>query len=117
MNPVSRDGREIGRQFGPQLNLTPQHVAAYQSDHLPTPEPKFTMEQAKEIALRRVSGNVEGYELKREHGHLVYSFDIRNAKGTITEVQVEARTGKVVRVKEKNAKQEADQKRQEGRKP
>src|SRR5882724_5413699 len=34
MNAVSYDGREIGRQFGPQLNLTPEHVAAYQSDHL-----------------------------------------------------------------------------------
>jgi uncharacterized membrane protein YkoI len=78
---------------------------------------KITMEQAKEIALRRAAGNVEGGELEREHGHLVYSFDIRNAKGTITEVQVDAKSGKVVRVEEENKKQEAEEKRKEGRKP
>lgn len=65
---------------------------------------KITMEQAREIALRRAAGNVEGGELEREHGHLVYSFDIRNAKGTITEVQVDAKSGKVVRVEEENKK-------------
>ncbi len=76
---------------------------------------KITMEQAKEIALRRAAGNVEDSELEREHGKLVYSFDIRNAKGTITEVQVDAKSGKVVRVEEENAKQEADEKRKEER--
>jgi uncharacterized membrane protein YkoI len=77
------------------------------------PEPKITIEQAKEIALNRIPGNVEGVELKREHGHLVYSFDVRNAEGTLTEVQVDTRNGKIVRVKEKNAKQEAEEKRKE----
>ncbi len=76
---------------------------------------KITMAQAKEIALRRAAGNVEDGELEREHGKLVYSFDIRNAKGTITEVQVDAKSGKVVRVEEENAKQEADEKRKEER--
>lgn len=74
---------------------------------------KITMEQARETALRRAAGNVEGSELEREHGKLVYSFDIRNAKGTITEVQVDAITGKVARVEHENAKQEADEKRRE----
>jgi len=82
-----------------------------------TPEPNITMEQAREIALRRVSGDVEANELKTDHGHLVYSFDIRNAKGTITEVQVDAPKSKVVRVKEKKAKRESDAKHEEGRKP
>ena len=31
-------------------------------------------------------------------GKLVYSFDIRNSKGTIDEVQVSGITGKIVRV-------------------
>src|SRR5438128_5409889 len=49
---------------------------------------KITKEQAQETATKRAPGNVESAELEREHGKLVYSFDIRNSKGTITEVQV-----------------------------
>jgi uncharacterized membrane protein YkoI len=78
-------------------------------------EAKITEEQAQAAALRRAPGNVESAELEREHGRLVYSFDIRNSKGTITEVQVSAVTGKVVRVEHENRKQEADEKRKEGR--
>ncbi len=74
---------------------------------------KITKEKAQEIALKRAPGTVESGELEREHGKLVYSFDIRNAKGTIDEVQVSAITGKVVRVEHENKKQEADEKRKE----
>ena len=74
---------------------------------------KITKKQAQEIALKRAPGTVESGELEREHGKLVYSFDIRNAKGTIDEVQVSAITGKVVRVEHENKKQEADEKRKE----
>lgn len=74
---------------------------------------KVTMEQARETALKRAPGNVESSELERERGKLVYSFDIRNAKGTIDEVQVSAINGKVVRVEHENKKQEAAEKRRE----
>jgi uncharacterized membrane protein YkoI len=76
---------------------------------------KITKEQAQEIALKRAPGTVESGELEREHGKLVYSFDIRNAKGTIDEVQVSAISGKVVRVEHENKKQEAAEKRKEAR--
>ncbi len=78
-------------------------------------EAKVTMEQARATALGRASGNVEGGELEREHGQLVYSFDIRNPKGTITEVQVNAMTGKIARVEHENKKQETSEKRIERR--
>lgn len=78
-------------------------------------EAKITLEQARETALKRAPGNVESSELEREHSKLVYSFDIRNAKGTITEVQVSAITGRIVRVEHENKKQEADEKRHERR--
>src|SRR2546426_10674661 len=74
---------------------------------------KITKEQAQEIALKRAPGNVESAELEREHGKLVYSFDIRNAKGTIDEVQVSAITGRIVRVEHENKKQEKAEKRKE----
>lgn len=76
---------------------------------------KISMEQARATALKRAPGNVEGNELEREHGRLVYSFDIRNAKGTIDEVQVSAISGQVVRVEHENKKQEAAEKRKEER--
>jgi uncharacterized membrane protein YkoI len=78
-------------------------------------EAKISMDQAREIALKRAPGTVESGELEREHGKLVYSFDIRNSKGTIDEVQVSAITGKVVRVEHENKKQEAAEKRKESK--
>ena len=77
---------------------------------------KITMDQARETALQRAPGTVEDGELEREHGRLVYSFDIRNAKGTITEVQVNAITGKIARVEEENKQQEAAEKRKDSQK-
>ncbi|MEO6589946.1 MAG: PepSY domain-containing protein [Pyrinomonadaceae bacterium] len=74
---------------------------------------KITMEQARATAMTKASGTIEGEELEKENGKLVYSFDIRNAKGTITEVQVDAKTGKIVSVEEENAEKEAAEKRQE----
>jgi uncharacterized membrane protein YkoI len=76
---------------------------------------KITIAQAREIAIKRAPGTIEEGELEREHGKLVYSFDIRNAQGTITEVQVDARNGRVISVEEENAKQEADEKREDQR--
>jgi len=78
---------------------------------------KITKEQAQETALKRVPGTVESGELEREHGKLVYSFDIRNSKGTITEVQVSAITGKIVRIEHESRKQEAAEKKKEKQKP
>ena len=74
---------------------------------------KVTLEQARETALKRAPGKVESEELEREHKRLVYSFDIRNSKGTITEVQVSAITGRVVSVEQENKKKEAAEKRKE----
>jgi uncharacterized membrane protein YkoI len=76
---------------------------------------RISKERAQEIALKRAPGTVENGELEKEHGKLVYSFDIRNAKGTIDEVQVSAITGRVVRVEHENKKQEAAEKRKESK--
>ncbi len=77
---------------------------------------KITMAQAREAASERVAGKVEEAELEKEAGKLIYSFDIRNAKGTISEVWVDAKTGKVIKVEEENARSEAAEKRQDKKK-
>jgi uncharacterized membrane protein YkoI len=55
---------------------------------------------AEKIALAQVpAGRIKEGELEREHGRLVWSFDIaRPNSNTIVEVQVDARNGKVVSV-------------------
>ncbi len=69
-----------------------------------------TLEQARSIALKKASGKIEGEELETEKGMRVYSFDIRNKKGTITEIWVNAKTGKIVHKSTENAKAEAKEK-------
>src|SRR5215510_6364276 len=74
---------------------------------------KIGMKKAKEIASQQVSGKIKSSELEKEHGKLIYSFDILNSKGTITEVNIDAYTGAVVAVQEENAQTEAAEKQAE----
>src|SRR5713226_2650170 len=62
-------------------------------------EAKISMEKAREIALKKVpGGKIESAELEREHGKLIYSFDIKTSKPGVMEVNVDAITGKVLAV-------------------
>ena len=72
-------------------------------------EAKITRNQAEHLALAKVAhGRVSAAELEREHGILIWSFDITQP-GTrnISEVQVDAKTGKVVSVKTETPKDQA----------
>jgi uncharacterized membrane protein YkoI len=61
-------------------------------------EAKIPPATARATALANVpGGRVKTYELEREHGHLLYSFDIASrGKTGIDEVQVDAITGAVL---------------------
>jgi hypothetical protein len=74
---------------------------------------KIGMAKAKAIALKNASGKIESSELEHEKGKWIYSFDIRNSKGTISEVNVDAYTGAVIAVEEENRQKEAAEKKQE----
>lgn len=76
---------------------------------------KIGMAKAKAIALKQESGKINASELEKEKGKWIYSIEIRNAKGTITEVNVDAYTGAVVNVEEENAQKEAEEKRVESK--
>ncbi len=78
-------------------------------------EAKITMDQAKAIALKKAPGKVESGELEREHGKLIYSFDIRTSKRGMTEVNVDAITSKIVAVQHENVAKEAAEKKQEAK--
>src|SRR5712675_1925477 len=60
-----------------------------------------TRSEAERIALSQVhDGRIVGLELEKEHGRLVWSLDIaRPNTKNITEVQVDAKSGKVVSTK------------------
>lgn len=72
-------------------------------------EANGTKSQAGKIALAKVPGGIiKSAELEREHGMLIWSFDIAKA-GTknITEVQVDSKTGKIASVQTETPKDQA----------
>jgi uncharacterized membrane protein YkoI len=75
-------------------------------------EAKVTQAVAEKTALAQVAnGKVKSSELEREHGKLVWSFDISVPHSkNITEVQVDAKTGKIVAVEIETPKDQAKEK-------
>jgi uncharacterized membrane protein YkoI len=72
-------------------------------------EAKVTKSQAEKIALTKIWGGiVKSAELEKEHGLLIWSFDIAKP-GTkiITGIQVDAKTGKIASVQIETPKDQA----------
>jgi len=78
-------------------------------------EAKITKADAEQTALAKVPGGaVKEGELEKEHGKLIWSFDIATPDSKdITEVQVDAITGAVVSVAKESAADEAKEKKGE----
>jgi len=77
-------------------------------------EAKITMAQARAAALKKAPGTVKSEELEREHGKLIYSFDISTKSG-ITEVNVDAMDGRIVAAHHETKAAEAVEKKQEAK--
>ncbi|MER3431837.1 MAG: hypothetical protein C4324_12490 [Blastocatellia bacterium] len=77
---------------------------------------RITLEQARQAALAEAVGKIESEELEKEKGKWVYSFDIRNSKGTITEIWIDAKTGAVIHKAEEDAASEAKEKTRDKKK-
>lgn len=73
---------------------------------------KITPDSALKVALKRVPGaTLKAGEIEKEHGKLIYSFDLAVAGKTgIEEVAVDAVTGKVVSVEHESPEDEAKEK-------
>jgi uncharacterized membrane protein YkoI len=82
-------------------------------------EAKISLETARATALAKVPhGVVRSEELEREHGKLIYSFDIAvPGKTGIQEVNVSAIDGKVLGVHHETAKDEKKEAAQEHKPP
>ncbi|HZR05439.1 MAG TPA: PepSY domain-containing protein [Candidatus Udaeobacter sp.] len=75
-------------------------LAAGETDAQLQTQAKITKSDAQTTALAKVpNGTVKAAELEKEHGKLIWSFDIAMPHSkNITEVQVDAKTGKIVSV-------------------
>lgn len=60
---------------------------------------RLSMDQAITIAVGRVPGEVVKAELEYENGALVYEIEIRTAQGVKYEVDVDAVSGEILKVK------------------
>jgi len=71
--------------------------------------------EARAAALARVpGGTVKSRELEKENGRLIWTFDIATqASRGLTEVHVDAKSGRVIAVKKESAAEEAAEAREE----
>lgn len=73
-------------------------------------QPKLTLAQAREIALKAVpGGTVKSEEFEKEKGKWIYSFDILKDKA-IREIWVDPDTGKILQDEPESAAQENQEK-------
>ena len=78
-------------------------------------EAKVTETQAKDTALQKVPhGTVKSSELEKEHGRLIWTFDIEQPSVPgVTEVHINAKTGRIVAIKKESPTQEAKESKAE----
>jgi len=89
-------------------------VEALAASEVPLPShPIVTEAAARATALAQVkAGIVQSSELERESGKLVWSFDIERPESkSVTEVLVDATTGRVVSKKQETPKEQAKEAR------
>ncbi len=60
----------------------------------------ISLERILKIGRQRVSGKVIEVELEREKDTLIYELEILNRQGKVWEVEIDAVSGKVLKVKE-----------------
>jgi len=77
---------------------------------------KISMVQAQKTALAKAPGKIMEGGLEIENGLLVYSFDIRTGKEEVTEVQINAKDGKVVVAKKETMREETAEEARDGKK-
>jgi uncharacterized membrane protein YkoI len=73
-------------------------------------EAKLGREAAEKIALGRVpGGTVREAELEKEHGRLIWSFEVETpGSDDITEVNVDAKSGEVVSIEKESGKKKKE---------
>ena len=95
------------------------NVTAAESQSRLLAQARVTESQATATALSKVSkGTVMSVELEREHGRLVWSFDVAQPDTAgVTEIQVDATSGRIVSLKKESQAEEAREAKADAARP
>lgn len=63
---------------------------------------RITKEQAQQIALKQVPGKIQHVDMDLENGVLVYEVFILTSENRIFEVEILAKSGKILKIEEEN---------------
>lgn len=63
---------------------------------------RLTVQQAQDIALQRVPGQVLHVDMDLEHGVFVYEFYILTSQNRLYEVEVNGSTGNIIKVEQED---------------
>lgn len=74
----------------------------FQSNETPTYRQRITMQQAMDIALQSVPGNVVHVDMDLENGVLVYEVFVLTSDNRIFEVEIVAKTGRILKIEQEN---------------
>lgn len=74
----------------------------YYNNNTPMYRQRITKQQAKEIALNHVPGRVLHVDMDLENGVLVYEVFILTPNNRIFEVEILAKSGKILKVEQEN---------------
>ncbi|WP_240339655.1 PepSY domain-containing protein [Halobacillus ihumii] len=63
---------------------------------------RLTMEQAQDIALQRIPGQILHIDMDLEHGVLVYEIFILTSQNRVYEVEVHASNGNIIKIEQED---------------
>lgn len=61
---------------------------------------RVSMQEAMQIALQRIPGQILYVDMEMENGTLIYEFFILTQQNRIFEVEVNSRTGRIIKIEE-----------------
>jgi uncharacterized membrane protein YkoI len=97
----STEAPEVESTEAPEANVSDENetVEAPMKADDDAPAFKVTMEQARVKANKKVKGEIQSEALVTDQGNAYYAFMIKGKKNTVTEVRVDAISGKATKLK------------------
>jgi len=74
----------------------------YDANINPMYRQRISMQQAQQIALQRIPGQILHVDMEMEDGMLVYEIFILTSQNRIYEVEISGRTGRILKIEEEN---------------
>ena len=94
-------------------NITSGTIIVQQEEAAYPDLAKITLEQAKDVALANIHGEVLKIELENADGFLVYGVEIVTAEKTVVDVKIDAGNGEILQVERDRPDQNKERAAQE----